>query len=88
VPWFIGFFLLASLLRSYVPTLSDWSPQLSEVARHGMSLVLFLVGTSLSLDSLRVVGWRMVVTGLVLWLFISGVSLLAICLWPAKIGLT
>ena len=78
VPWFIGFFLLASLLRSYVPAISNWSPQLSEIARRGMILVLFLIGTSLSLRALRVVGWRTVTTGLTLWLFISAASLLAI----------
>ncbi len=79
VPWFIGLFLLASLLRSYVPAVSIWSPQLSEIARRGMILVLFLIGTSLSLRALRVVGWRTMVAGLVLWLFISVASLLAIC---------
>jgi len=78
VPWFIGFFLLASLLRSYVPVISTWSPQLSEIARRGMILVLFLIGTSLSLRALRAVGWRTVVTGLTLWLFVSIASLLAI----------
>lgn len=78
VPWFIGFFLLASLLRSYVPAISTWSPQLSEIARRGMVLVLFLIGTSLSLRALRAVGWRTVVTGLTLWLFVSVASLLAI----------
>jgi uncharacterized integral membrane protein (TIGR00698 family) len=79
VPWFIGFFLLASLLRSYVPAISEWSPELSGIARRGMILVLFLIGTSLSLRAVRVVGWRTVATGLVLWLFISITSLLAIC---------
>jgi len=79
VPWFIGFFLLASLLRSYLPVVAVWSPELSEFARRGMILVLFLIGTSLSLRALRVVGWRTVATGLVLWLFISVASLLAIC---------
>ena len=78
VPWFIGFFLLASLLRSCVPAISTWSPVLSEFARRGMILVLFLIGTSLSLRALRVVGWRTVVVGLMLWLFISLASLLAI----------
>ncbi len=78
VPWFIGFFLLASLLRSYVPVISTWSPQLSEIARRGMILVLFLIGTSLSVRALRSVGWRTVVTGLTLWLFVSIASLLAI----------
>jgi uncharacterized integral membrane protein (TIGR00698 family) len=81
VPWFIGFFLLASLLRSYVPVISTWSPQLSEIARRGMVLVLFLIGTSLSLRALRAVGWRTVVTGLTLWLFVSVASLLAILIF-------
>ena len=78
VPWFIGFFLLASLLRSYVPVVSAWSPELSEIARRGMILVLFLIGTSLSLRALRVVGWRTMMAGFMLWMFISVTSLLAI----------
>ena len=79
IPWFIGFFLLASLMRSYVPEVAAWSPQFSEVARHGMILVLFLIGTSLSLRALRVVGWRTMAVGIALWIFISLSSLLAIC---------
>ncbi len=78
MPWFIGFFLLASLLRSYVPAISAWSPELSGIARRGMILVLFLIGTSLSLRALRVTGWRTMLAGVALWLFISIASLLAI----------
>ena len=40
-----------------------------------MILVLFLIGTSLSLRALRAGGWRTVVTGLALWLFVSLASL-------------
>lgn len=78
VPWFIGFFLLASLFRSYLPFVAACSPVISEVAGRGMILVLFLIGTSLSIRALRVVGWRTVVAGLTLWIFISVTSLLAI----------
>jgi uncharacterized integral membrane protein (TIGR00698 family) len=78
VPWFIGFFLLASLMRSYIPSVSDWSPHLSEVAHHGMILVLFLIGTSLSVRALRAVGWPTMLAGATLWLFISISSLVAI----------
>lgn len=78
VPWFIGFFLLASLLRSYVPAVSNLSPLFSEVAHRGMILVLFLIGTSLSLPAVRTVGWRTMATGLALWIFISVGSLFAI----------
>ena len=84
VPWFIGFFLLASLLSSYVPTISGWAPHLSEIARRGMILVLFLIGTSLSVRALRAVGWRTVASGLTLWLFISVGSLTAITLLHLK----
>jgi uncharacterized integral membrane protein (TIGR00698 family) len=77
-PWFIGLFLLASLLSSYIPTISGWVPHLSEIARRGMILVLFLIGTSLSVRALRAVGWRTVASGLTLWLFISIGSLMAI----------
>lgn len=78
LPWFIGFFLLASLMRSYIPTVADWSPEISEAARRGMVLVLFLIGTSLSIRSLRAVGWRTAMVGLALWVFTSTTSLLAI----------
>lgn len=78
VPWFIALFLLASLSRSYIPAVSAWSPHILDVARRGMILVLFLIGTSLSLRALRAVGWRTVAAGLILWAFVSASSLAAI----------
>ena len=77
-PWFIAFFLLASLLRSYLPAAAIWSPAISDVAHRGMIVVLFLIGTSLSLQALRTVGWRTLIASLTLWVFISLGSLLAI----------
>ena len=78
VPWFIGVFLLASLARSMIPGISYWSPWIEYVARRGMVLVLFLIGTSLALRALRAVGWRAVTAGLVLWVLVSAGSLLVI----------
>jgi uncharacterized integral membrane protein (TIGR00698 family) len=78
VPWFIGLFLLASLARSLAPGIGPWLPVAAQAARRGMVLVLFLVGSSLSLRSLRVVGWRASAAGLALWFFISAGSLLVI----------
>jgi len=83
-PWFIAFFFMASLLSSYNSTISGWAPHLSEIARRGMILVLFLIGTSLSMRSLRAVGWRTVATGFTLWLFISIGSLTAITVLHLK----
>jgi len=84
VPWFIGLFLLASLLRSYLPVIVTWSPVFSAIARHGMILVLFLIGTMLSRTALRTVGFRTAAAGAALWLFISVSSLAVILFVLAK----
>jgi Kef-type K+ transport system membrane component KefB len=44
----------------------------------GLTLTLFLIGAGLSIDTLRSVGWRPVVQGVVRWIFISIASLLVI----------
>jgi len=44
VPWFIGFFVLASAVRSFVPWMAGVSPALGRVATTGLTLTLFLIG--------------------------------------------
>ena len=78
LPWFIGFFLLASVARSFVPGMAGISPILGRVATTGLTLTLFLIGAGLSMKTLRAVGWRPFLQGILLWLFISVVSLVVI----------
>jgi uncharacterized integral membrane protein (TIGR00698 family) len=78
VPRFIGFFVLASAARSFVPGMAGISPALGHVATTGLTLTLFLIGAGLSAKTLRAVGWRPFLQGVLLWLFISVVSLAAI----------
>ena len=78
VPWFIGLFLLASVARSFVPGVAGIAPALEQVARTGLTLTLFLIGAGLSAKTLRAVGWRPLLQGVLLWLFISIVSLMVI----------
>ena len=78
IPWFIAFFLLASLARSYMPVIATWSSAISHVAKGGLTLVLCLIGASLSPRTLHTVGWKAAVQGMLLWVFISIVSLLLI----------
>jgi uncharacterized membrane protein YadS len=78
IPWFIGFFLLASLARSYFPAVANWSPQIGHVAKGGLTLVLCLIGAGLSPRLLRAVGWKAGFQGVLLWGFISIGSLLVI----------
>jgi uncharacterized integral membrane protein (TIGR00698 family) len=76
VPWFIGLFLLASVARSFVPGMSGIAPAFEHTARTGFTLTLFLIGAGLSAKTLRAVGWRPFLQGVVLWLFISIASLM------------
>jgi uncharacterized membrane protein YadS len=48
---------------------------LSRLARLGLTATLFLIGTGLSLATLREVGHRPLIQGVLLWLLISVVSL-------------
>ena len=75
VPWFVGFFLLASVLRSYVPGVAAAAPALLHTATIGLTLTLFLIGAGLSARTLRQVGWRPLLQGVLLWVFISVASL-------------
>jgi putative Mn2+ efflux pump MntP len=59
-------------------TFGIWSPEISHVAKGGLTLVLCLIGASLSPRTLHTVGWKAAVQGMLLWIFISVASLLLI----------
>lgn len=75
VPWFIALFVLASVLRTWVPGVGDAAPLLQGMAERGLDAALFLIGSGLSVAALKTVGWRPLVQGLILWGAISSVSL-------------
>lgn len=78
VPWFIGFFLVAALLRSEIPAMAPALPALAYAAKAGMTLTLYMIGSSLSRAMLKSVGVRPLVQAVLLWVFISGISLFVI----------
>lgn len=75
VPWFIGLFLLASVLRTFIPQVASLSPVVTAVSEAGLTLTLFLIGSGLSQRMLKAVGWKPMLQGVVLWIFISAASL-------------
>jgi len=77
-PWFILGFLGASAVRTFVPEVKDYSPQVAIVAGHGFQLALFLIGAGLSVKALKTVGWRALVQAAVLWVIVSALSLWAV----------
>jgi uncharacterized integral membrane protein (TIGR00698 family) len=78
VPWFIGLFLLASVVRSFSAGVAAASPTIALVARAGMTLTLFLIGAGLSRRALAAVGWRPLAQGIILWVAIGGLALLVV----------
>lgn len=78
IPYFIGLFILAILANTYLPFVTKTGPYLVGLAKSGLSLTLFLIGSSLSLKNLKTVGIAPLAQGIALWLFISILSLWAI----------
>lgn len=75
LPWFILFFVLASIARTYVAAPDALWAQLVQAARIGLTVTLFLIGSQLSRRSLASVGVRPLLLGVVLWIVISAVGL-------------
>lgn len=80
IPWFIGLFLLAVAARSYAPRWVQPSlfDALVNLAKAGMTVTLFLIGTSLTLESVNSTRWRPLFQGVILWVIVSVSSLLAV----------
>lgn len=72
IPWFIFFFVLAMVVNTY---LLDGVPQLGAVingiARKTLTITMFFIGASLSLDVLKAVGIKPLLQGVLLWVVIS-----------------
>lgn len=78
IPWFIFFFCLATVVRTYVPHFTAVYNSLSYLGRTGLTATLFLIGTGLSRKTLKQVGFRPFLQGVGLWVVVATVSLLAI----------
>ena len=74
-PWFIGLFFLASMLRTFVPPIALVAPEITYLSTTGLTLTLFLIGAGLSRHTLKAVGWKPMIQGFLLWVFISSSSL-------------
>jgi len=75
LPWFIGFFVLAAILNTYLPTFQQPAKWLFTLGRLGLTATLFLIGSGISLSTLKAVGWRPLLLGVLLWLGVGLTSL-------------
>lgn len=81
-PWFILLFCLAAVLNTYLPSLKSVSGTLSHLGKLGLTATLFLIGTGLSGATLKRVGVRPLLQGVILWIVVAISSL---CLIVARL---
>ncbi|MEO6818161.1 MAG: putative sulfate exporter family transporter [Ginsengibacter sp.] len=78
IPYFIGFFILAMLVNTYLPVIHPVSGILVVIAKIGLTVTLFLIGSGLSAKVLKSVGLKPLLQGVILWIVISTVALYAV----------
>lgn len=74
-PWFILFFCFAAVLSTYVPVIQRGSNAVFALGRLGLIATLFLIGTGISRATVKEVGWRPMLQGVLLWLAVGVTSL-------------
>lgn len=80
IPWFIFLFLVATFVRTYAPDtiIPSIFDAVVNLAKAGMTVTLFLIGASLSRETLKKVGVRPLIQGVLLWIVISVTALFAV----------
>lgn len=79
IPYFIVYFIIAMLINTYVPGVSHYGGTfVVYLAKLGLTLSLFLIGSGLSLDVFKKVGFKSFLLGICIWVFISVSALLAV----------
>ena len=83
VPWFIVLFVVAMVVNTYTPesltsTMQPIYQGIAMLAKRMMTVVLFAIGSGLSLKVVRQVGLRPLVLAVVLWIVIGIGSLLVV----------
>lgn len=80
IPWFIFFFVLAMVANTFLPIPEEVTKALVWLAKKGLTVTLFLIGSGLSQQVIKNVGFRPMAEGVILWFFIGVVSL-GVVLW-------
>ena len=78
IPWFIGVFVLAMLVNTFIPGIQAVSHYMVLLAKSGLTLTLFLIGCGLSRKVLQSVGFKPLIQGVILWVGISIAALWAV----------
>jgi uncharacterized integral membrane protein (TIGR00698 family) len=75
LPWFILFFCLAAVVNTYFSAFGTFDRWAFNAGRLGLTATLFLIGTGISVATLKSVGWRPLLQGVLLWIMVAAVTL-------------
>ncbi len=78
IPYFIGLFILAMIMNTYLPVIHPISGYLVDIAKIGLTVTLFLIGAGLSGSVIKSVGVKPLLQGVILWVVISLAALYAV----------
>jgi uncharacterized integral membrane protein (TIGR00698 family) len=78
LPWFIAFFCIAAMLNTYLPAGSGAFSGVYRLGRFGLTLTLFLIGAGVSRQTLKAVGVRPLLQGVILWMVVASITLLLV----------
>jgi len=70
-PWFVALFCAAAVCNTYLPAEAPAYAILVKAARMGLTATLFLIGSGITVATLKRVGHRPLVLGIALWVIIS-----------------
>lgn len=74
-PWFILGFLMAAAAATWIPIVNEYGSQLNSISKKLLVLTLFLIGTNLTKEVIKKVGFRPFILGGILWALISIITL-------------
>lgn len=74
-PYFILFFILATFIKTYVPTGQIVFTQITYFSKMGLIITLFFIGSNISRETLKTVGVRPLLQGTILWMIVTALSL-------------
>jgi uncharacterized membrane protein YadS len=77
IPWFIGLFVLAVLLNTWLPV-PALSRTVVDASHAGLTLTLFLIGSGLTRQVFQQTGVRPLMQGVIVWGLIAGGTLWAV----------
>ena len=78
IPYFIFAFFGAMLCNTYFLSMHDFFQFIFQVSRQGLVITLFLIGSNITLQTMKTVGYKPFALGIILWIIISSLTLFAV----------